>query len=71
MRTFFSRVWGMRIGWLDVDPVQHLGDPDETPEPSSAPEGSAGASTPVVERLDVAPERRPWDGETQIGRAHV
>ncbi|WP_433225423.1 hypothetical protein [Actinomadura formosensis] len=77
MRTWFNRVWGLRVGWLDIDPVAHLGDADETPAPPAAsapmmsgdhesdPDGppieTAEDEPAVIERLDVPPERRPWD----------
>lgn len=54
---------------LPVDPVEHVGDPDDTPGVVEV--AGRGGPAPVrlaaedqaaiVERLDVEAERRPWD----------
>lgn len=52
------RKWGFPVWKISggmPDPIEHLGDPDETPEPDTAPTGRAGMSPPVdaetVQRL--------------------
>lgn len=55
MRGFFTRIVG---GLARLDPVEHLGDPDEVPEPDTAPDGRAGMSPPV----DAETVRRLHEG---------
>lgn len=73
--SWLQRLHLVRLG--DIDPIQHLGDPDETPiadetgppvvigDPDDTPAPPARLASEdaraVVERLDVPPQIRPWD----------